>query len=81
MCIRDRVLGFEGKNSTTNASTNINYSEKNLISIHEFIFDHYKKETDDNPSSLAIFEKKLRYISSSIKDQYIKKYILITFNR
>ena len=54
----------------------INYSEKNLISIHEFIFDHYKKETDDNPSSLAIFEKKIRSIAYSIKDEFIKKYVL-----
>jgi len=57
----------------------INFSEKNLISIHEFIFDHYKKQTDDNPSSLAIFEKNLRSIANSIRDEFIKKYILEFF--
>ena len=36
---------------------------------------HYSKQLDDNPSSRAIFEKKLRSISATIKDEYIKKYI------
>tara|TARA_Y100000590_G_scaffold19124_1_gene22676 strand:+ start:584 stop:2359 length:1776 start_codon:yes stop_codon:yes gene_type:complete len=57
----------------------VDYSMKNSISIHEFIFSHYKKETDDNPSSLAIFEKNLRLIANSIKDEFIKKYILEFF--
>ena len=52
----------------------IKYSKENLIPIHQFIFDHYKSETDSTPSSLAIFEKKLRLISSTIKDEFIKKY-------
>ena len=52
----------------------IKYSKENLIPIHQFIFDHYRNETDNNPSSLAIFEKKLRLISNSIKDEFIKKY-------
>ena len=34
---------------------------------------------DDNPSSRAIFEKKLRSISSTIKDEFIKKYVLEYF--
>ena len=53
----------------------INFAKNNLIPIHKFIFNHYKNETDNNPSSLAIFEKKLRLISNTIKDKYIKKYI------
>ena len=47
--------------------------------IHNFIFEHYYKQTDGNPSSRAIFEKKLRSISSTIKDEYIKKYVLEFF--
>ena len=41
------------------------FSKKNSISIHKFIFEHYSKQLDDNPSSRAIFEKKLRSISST----------------
>jgi len=55
------------------------FSKKNSISIHKFIFEHYSKQLDDNPSSRAIFEKKLRSISSTIKDEYIKKYMLEFF--
>ena len=57
----------------------LEFSKKNSISIHQFIFEHYSKITDDNPSSRAIFEKKLRTISSTIKDEYIRKYILEYF--
>ena len=49
------------------------------MSIHQFIFSHYKKQTENNPSSLAIFEKKLRSIASTIKDDFIKKYVLEYF--
>ncbi|WP_440921790.1 DNA primase [Candidatus Pelagibacter sp.] len=55
------------------------YSKKNKISIHQFIFNHYKKNTQNNPSSMAIFEKKLRSIANTIKDNYIKKYVLEYF--
>ena len=55
------------------------YSKKNKISIHQFIFNHYKKNTQNNPSSMAIFEKKLRSIAYTIKDNYIKKYVLEYF--
>ena len=41
----------------------INFSKQNKISIHKFIFNHYKKNTENNPSSMAIFDKKLRSIS------------------
>ena len=34
---------------------------------------------NDNPSSRAIFEKKLRSISSTIKDEFIRKYVLEYF--
>ena len=57
----------------------IKFSSENSISIHKFIFNHYKGETDENPSSLAIFEKKLRSISITIKDQFVKKYVLEYF--
>ena len=57
----------------------LKYSDKNLIEIHEFLFEHFKKETDNNPSSLAIFEKKLRLMCNTVKDEYIKKYILEFF--
>ena len=57
----------------------IKFTNENLISIHKFIYEHYRNQTDDNPSSLAIFEKKLRSICNTIKDKYIKKYILEFF--
>ena len=57
----------------------IKYYETNKIIIHEFLFNNLKKQTNNSPTSLAILEKKLRFISNSIKDQYIKKYILDFF--
>ena len=57
----------------------VDFSRKNKISIHQFIFEHYRKETSNNPSSMAIFEKKLRDIANTIKDKFIKKYILEYF--
>ena len=57
----------------------LEFTQNNLVSIHKFIFDHYLKITDDNPSSRAIFEKKLRTIASTIRDEYIKKYVLEYF--
>jgi len=57
----------------------IDFSKNNSISIHKFIFKHYSKQLDENPSSRAIFEKKLRSISGSIKDKFIKKYVLEYF--
>jgi len=56
-----------------------NFSQQNKILIHQFIFKHYLKGTNNDPSSMAIFEKKLREISNSIKDQFIKKYVLEYF--
>ena len=55
------------------------FSENNSVSIHKFIFNHYLNQSDRNPSSMAIFEKKLRSISSTIKDEFIKKYVLEYF--
>ena len=52
------------------------FSNQNTIEIHRFIFNHYYKDVDNNPSSKAIFEKKLKSIASTIKDEYIKKYVL-----
>ena len=57
----------------------IDFSKQSKISIHQFIFSHYKKQTENNPSSMAIFEKKLRAIASTIKDDFIKKYVLEYF--
>ncbi len=57
----------------------IEFTKTNSISIHNFLFEHYKSETKNDPSSLAIFEKKLRSIAMSIKDEFIKKYVLEFF--
>ncbi len=57
----------------------LEFSLKNSVSIHKFIFHHYFKEMDDNPSSRAIFEKRLRSISLTIKDEFIRKYVLEYF--
>ena len=57
----------------------LEFSKKNKISIHQFIFGHYKKHTENNPSSMAIFDKKLRSIANTIKDNFIKKYVLEYF--
>ena len=57
----------------------IDFTKQSKISIHQFIFNHYKKQTENNPSSMAIFEKKLRSIANTIKDDFIKKYVLEYF--
>ncbi|MDC0031699.1 DNA primase [Candidatus Pelagibacter sp.] len=57
----------------------IDFTKNSKIVIHQFIFNHYKKQSDGSPSSMAIFEKNLRTISSSIKDDLIKKYVLEYF--
>ena len=57
----------------------IDFTKQNKISIHQFIFEHHKRQTDNNPSSMAIFEKRLRNIAATIKDEYIKKYVLEYF--
>ncbi len=55
------------------------FSKSNSVPIHKFLFNHYSKDLDKSPSSRAIFEKKLRLISSTIKDEFIKKYVLEYF--
>ena len=57
----------------------IDFTKQSKLSIHQFIFSHYKKQTENNPSSMAIFEKKLRNIANTIKDDFIKKYVLEYF--
>ena len=57
----------------------LEFSKQNKVQIHQFIFNHYKEHTKNNPSSMAIFDKKLRLIANSIKDNYIKKYVLEYF--
>ena len=69
----DSYVNKHGKNNF------IDFTKQNKLSIHQFIFSHYKKQTQNNPSSMAIFEKKLRAISNTIKDDFIKKYVLEYF--
>ena len=57
----------------------IEFTKQSKLSIHQFIFSHYKKQTENNPSSMAIFEKRLRDVANTIKDDYIKKYVLEYF--
>ena len=57
----------------------IDFSKKNKIFIHQFIFDHYERQIENNPSSMAIFEKTLRSTANTIKDEFIKKYVLEYF--
>ncbi len=54
----------------------VNFTKNNKVLINNFIFQHYKNKTDNNPSSLAIFEKTVRSVANSIKDEFIKKYVL-----
>ncbi len=69
----DSYVNKNGKNNF------IDFSKQSKLSIHQFIFSHYKKQTENNPSSMAIFEKKLRVIANTIKDDFIKKYVLEYF--
>jgi DNA primase len=69
----DSYVNKNGKNSF------LDFSKNSKLSIHQFIFNHYKQQTNNDPSSLAIFEKKLRNIANSIKDTLIKKYVLEYF--
>jgi len=57
----------------------IDFTKQSKISIHQFIFSHYKKQTNNDPSSMAIFEKNLRNIANTVKDDFIKKYVLEYF--
>ncbi len=67
---------FVNKNGKNNF---IDFTKQSKLSIHQFIFSHYKKQTENNPSSMAIFEKKLKAIANTIKDNFIKKYVLEYF--
>ena len=69
----DSFVNKKGKNEF------LEFSKNSKFSIHQFIFNHYKKQTSNDPSSLAIFEKKLKSIANTIKDEYIKKYVLEYF--
>ena len=57
----------------------LDFTKQNKIPIHQFIFSHYKQKTQNNPSSMALFDKKLRSISNTIKDNFIRKYVLEYF--
>ncbi len=67
---------YVNKNGKSNF---VDFTNQSKLSIHQFIFIHYKKQTKNNPSSMAIFEKKLREIANTIKDDFIKKYVLEYF--
>ena len=69
----DSYISKNGKNNF------IDFTKQRKLPIHQFIFSHYKKQTENNPSSMAIFEKKLREIANTIKDDFIKKYVLEYF--
>lgn len=69
----DTFINKNGKQSF------IKYTDENLNSIYSFLFQHYKNETDGSPSSYAKFEKKLRLVANSIKDEFIKKYTMEFF--
>ena len=69
----DSYVNKNGKNKF------IDFSKQSKLSIHQFIFNHYKKQTENNPSSMAIFEKKLRGVANTIKDNFIKKYVMEYF--
>ena len=57
----------------------LDFTKQSKLSIHQFIFSHYKRRSKKDPSSMAIFEKKLRSIANTIKDDFIKKYVLEYF--
>ncbi len=57
----------------------LNFFNENKIIIHKFLFNHYKSQSNNSPSSLAILEKKLRSLCQSIKDDLIRKYVLDYF--
>ena len=55
------------------------FTKETKVPIHKFILNHYMKQANNDPSSMAIFEKTLRSITNTIKDNFIKKYILEYF--
>ena len=69
----DSFVNKNGKSSF------LDFSKNSKLSVHQFIFNHYKQQTNNDPSSLAIFEKNLRNIANGIKDTLIKKYVLEYF--
>ena len=69
----DSYVNKNGKNNF------IDFTKQSKLPVHQFIFSHYKKQTENNPSSMAIFEKKLKQISNTIKDDFIRKYVLEYF--
>ena len=73
---REDPDSYVNKNGKANF---LDFTKQSKLSIHQFIFSHYKKQTKNNPSSMAIFEKKLREIANTIKDDFIKKYVLEYF--
>ncbi len=57
----------------------LKFSE-NKIEIQNFIWDSYFNEVDNNnPHSLALFEKKIKSLCSSVEDKTLGKYFLDSF--
>ena len=54
-------------------------SNQRSTPIHKFIFEHYRSQLTESPTSKAIFEKKLRELASKIQDSFVKKYTLEYF--
>ena len=73
---KDDPDSYVNKNGKDNF---LEFTKTNKILIHNFLFDHYKNQTKNEPSSLAIFEKTIRSIANSIKDKFIKKYVLESY--
>ena len=57
----------------------LDYSKNKKIQIHKFIFENYLSESTKSPSSLAMVEKKLKFITNSIQDETVRKYVLAFF--
>ena len=50
------------------------------IEIHNFIWDSYYKDVDNNnPHSLSLFEKKIKMVCKDVKDKILAKYFLDNF--
>tara|TARA_B100000029_G_scaffold306036_1_gene298921 strand:- start:38 stop:1825 length:1788 start_codon:yes stop_codon:yes gene_type:complete len=52
------------------------------VEIQQFVYDSYYSTTDtNNPSSLALFEKKIKSLCNEIKDKTLAKYFLDSYTK
>tara|TARA_Y100000590_G_scaffold76445_1_gene84576 strand:+ start:531 stop:2318 length:1788 start_codon:yes stop_codon:yes gene_type:complete len=71
----DAYINQKGKES-------FNKFAESKIEIQEFIWNSYYQDVDNNdPRSLALFEKKIKTICNDIKDKTLAKYFLNNFLR